>query len=313
MSAVNSGHNHFEQWLISLQTPEVRALAWSCFGEHWGELIAPHSQAAPRPYQIADFELTAERRTWLEQLDQNPSPLLEHLAQRCRSSRLGLRFESYWHFFLVQDPNTELLAHNLAVHDVTGRTLGELDILYFCHEQEKTVHLELAVKFYLASQMQYQEKQALSQWLGPECRDRLDLKLGRLLQHQLPLIDTPVCQQAIAEAGIQLQGPIISALWLKGRLFHAFEPAQSLHQRWLSLSQMQALPQAAEWRLLEKPDWLSQFPTQLGQVNKAEKTAANISTEELSRPRMFYRLADDKENRRLEHCMLTPDDWPGDV
>ena len=67
------------------------------------------------------FELDAQRRRWLVQLDEQPEPLLAHLAAR-RSRRLGLYFESLWHFFLQQDPATDLLATNLAVR-TADRTL----------------------------------------------------------------------------------------------------------------------------------------------------------------------------------------------
>ena len=123
---------------------EVRDLAWSCFAP---PLIRVQQAAPDSNVRDCTPELSAQRRQWLEHLDRDPSALLEYLATRS-SRRLGIYFESLWQFFLREDPDFELVAHNLPVHDGT-RTLGEFDCIYFCKTRERFIHLELAAKFFL--------------------------------------------------------------------------------------------------------------------------------------------------------------------
>ena len=171
-----------------LVTPEVRDLAWACFGP---DLLAENQ----RPGWPADghLPLSEARADRLRQLDRAPSPLLSFLGQRS-GGRLGLYFEALWHFFLARDPDVELLAHNLPVKDAT-RTIGEFDLLYRDLPRERCVHLELAVKYYLGAP-------GSDQWIGPNQADRLDLKLDRLLQHQTRLGQHPAARPQLERLGI---------------------------------------------------------------------------------------------------------------
>jgi hypothetical protein len=104
------------------QTLEVRDLAWACFSP---PLMDTARLAVGRAdVENCSFPLTPLRRAWLEKLDRDASPLLTHLSV-LHSRRLGVYFESLWHFFLAQDPEVELVAHNLPVTS-DGRTLGEV-------------------------------------------------------------------------------------------------------------------------------------------------------------------------------------------
>jgi hypothetical protein len=125
-----------------------------------------------------------------------------------------LYFEALWHFFLARDPAFELVAHNLAIRDGC-RTVGEFDCLYYCRAQRRHFHLELAVKFYLGYD---------HQWLGPNARDRLDLKLARLEGHQLRLADDPAATETLQRLGIVAPGRQVA---IRGRLF---PPLQHLNR-----------------------------------------------------------------------------------
>ena len=183
----------------------VRDLAWACFSP---TLVS--SQALSPALANARFALTPERVRWLESLDRSPDPLLRHLQQR-PVRRLGLYFESLWQFFLARDAAVELLAHNLPVRS-ESRTIGEFDCLYYCRERRRPVHLELAVKFYLGQ---------AGRWIGPDSRDRLDIKLDRLSQHQMRLGDHPEGRRVLAEHGIR---DPLREMELKGGLFQPAPP-----------------------------------------------------------------------------------------
>ena len=271
--------------LASLHTPWVRALAWCCFAKQ--PLDARQLPAAPPP-----LTLTEARQRWLLQLDRQPQPLLDWLDQRCRSPRLGLVFECLWHFFLQQDPQTELIANNLPIRD-GDRSVGELDILYRCHQRDTVVHLELAVKFYLDAGRPQLAGRDQSRWLGPDCRDRLDKKIDRLQQHQLPLPHTQWGQSVLAELGID---EWLTELVFAGRLFHAIDRRTSTAQlpanSWIHWQQWQHSElRELDWLHLEKPDWFTDVGRRPEFPASGPKRPIMLSWNE----------------RRL---MLCPDQWP---
>ena len=198
------------------RTQEVRDLAWACFSPP----LLHVQQLADDGYNIADcgLSLTPAREAWLLALDHNADDLLEHLEKR-PTTRLGIYFERLWHFFLERDPGLELIAHNLPVHD-EGRTLGEFDCLYYCHQRQRHFHLELAVKYYLAHRQSTTTETASHwyEWLGPNTHDRLDRKIEHLLQRQSRLSENPVARQRLQKLGIPEPAREIA---LKGYLFHS--------------------------------------------------------------------------------------------
>lgn len=212
--------------LTPFSTQQVRDLAWACFSQ---PLIFAGELDAAAALTDASFALTHSRRAWLEGLDRSPQPLLQHLANR-RSHRLGIYFESLWQFFLGEDPAFELLAHNLPIHH-EGRTLGEFDCLYFCHDRQQVVHLELAVKFFLGLRARQASNDGrgdppqtseAKHWLGPDAKDRLDLKLAHLLQRQTRLSDTPAAREALSALNIEVGCKEVA---FKGYLFtHSTQP-----------------------------------------------------------------------------------------
>lgn len=262
----------------------------------------------------ASFALTNERCDWLRALDQHPQPLRAHLALG-HSKRLGLHFERLWHFFLAQDSEVELLAHNLPVRDST-RTLGEFDCIYYCHQRQRNVHLELAVKFYLSAPGAI--SQALSNWLGPNSRDRLDLKLQRMLTHQIRLADTPQGASVLAELGIK---DTLREIEIKGRLFaHCPSPAPAPSgynttlplSQWCFISDLPGIDDigVARYLPLERQQWLA--PVNNGgneALSLADLTAlVTKQWQNDSRP-MQVAVIDDGgcEQRRF---FLVQDNWP---
>lgn len=250
-------------YLYPYQTREVRDLAWACFSP----TLLRAQQLADDGHNVADCDLplTPARQLWLEQLDRDATPLLEYLGGG-QDRRLGIYFERLWHFFLSRDPALELVAHNLAVRD-GGRTLGEFDCIYRCHDRQRHYHLELAVKFYLG-QRQAPTGEIASrwhEWLGPNTHDRLDRKIDRLFQHQIRLGDTPAGRARLASLGIPEPAREVC---IKGHLFrpvgdtmpppYGFNEQQSLGE-WLPFDQLQQylLRQTSQaYLLLPRRQWL---------------------------------------------------------
>lgn len=301
--------------LYPYQTPQVRDLAWSCFSSSLLSMTG-HEQVAG-----CALELTPARQAWLQQLDRDATPLLDFLT-RHPATRLGLYFEALWHFFLQQDPRTELIAHNLPVID-QGRTLGEFDCLYYCRQRRRHVHLELAVKLYLhyAPQNVTGSHSAMSEWLGPNSRDRLDLKVKHLLGRQIRLGDRAASRQLLAGLGI---GELDREVVLKGYLFdHHQHPAtlpeeidpQARPAPWLRLSELPDFLQRHQhhccYRPLARLRWLA--PANSNDPGKSFdqgqlKTALEQMMARNHRPVLVAAL--DGSGREYLRFFVTGADWP---
>jgi len=200
----------------------VRDLAWTCFSPplvHIAHLVGANS-----PVSAYTPQFTPARALWLKVQDDDPAPLLKHLAMR-PTHRLGVYFEQLWHFFLQHDPATELIAHNLAVRD-GGKTLGEFDCILYDKQQRCYIHLELAVKFFLGvpqAARKFPIEGSALDWLGPDQKDRLATKLDQLLLRQILLTDAPAARALLGGLAIT---DITQQIALKGYLFQA--PGSSL-------------------------------------------------------------------------------------
>lgn len=124
-------------------------------------------------------------------LDTDPSPLVEHF-QQLKSGHLGLRFEHFIAYWLIISPNYELLAQNIQIiepftnpNKQGSHTHGELDFIIRDTHTNKTIHLEVAVKFYLGCPP-YEDS---FRWFGTNTRDQLGKKVTHLKQHQTQLSD----------------------------------------------------------------------------------------------------------------------------
>lgn len=241
----------------TLHDPAVRDLAWV--------IGAPGLlEAATPPYQgrvVDDAWCSAQLQnctSWLQALDRSPQPLHQYIATRA-TRRLGHYFETLIIFWLSHNADTHIIATNLQVQDEL-RTLGEYDLL-FRDVDGKITHWEAAVKFYL-QQEPVAEQHA---FIGPGTRDRLDLKLDRVFQHQLLLGESAAGQQALPP-GIRLDR---ARAFIKGYLFyHASSPAGSAvpgisakHLRgWWARHTLDNLPQVSSesrWTLLPRLSWLA--------------------------------------------------------
>ncbi|HYX32910.1 MAG TPA: DUF1853 family protein [Oligoflexus sp.] len=206
--------------------------------------------------------------TLLEQLVHDPSPLLDWVAHR-PSHRLGYYFEQLFLFWLSHlGPITSLHGHRPVVEN--HRTLGELDILGFDQDTGEGFHFELAIKFYLQVAKDRVEP---CDFVGPKAQDRLDIKLDRLFQKQLRLLETEAGRRAIPR---ELQNvPILSQAFVQGGLFYPLEvwlgseaprvPAGLMSTApigwWIRMDQVpprdwSQLP-ADQWSDLPRLEWLS--------------------------------------------------------
>jgi len=162
--------------------------------------------------------------------------------------RLGLRFERIWAWALHRLPGWQCLAEEVQVRD-GKRTLGGLDLLARHHD--RVLHLELAVKFYLCRRGASGERR--SDWVGPNVRDRLDLKLGRMRSHQLAMGSRPPTHATLLALGLPL--PDTSLAVLRGVCFSDWRsPETGGAGRWCTVDELEdTVPQA---HVLKRTEWL---------------------------------------------------------
>ena len=294
--------------------PHVRDLAWA--------ILSPPLLA--EGYCQQRHPLTASRWSaepglladWLLCLDEQPTVLESWLAQH-NLRRLGTYYERLWQFALCQIPDVELLVANLQIRKA-NQTLGELDLLL--RDAEGVHHLELAVKFYLGRGAGDCTRHEL--WIGPGGQDRLDTKLERLSNHQLPLSANPHTRAVLAEL---TRSEVKSAFWLSGYLFEPWPTgcalpaganARGLRGRWVyerDWPGLQTSRENAHWHLLARSAWLA--PARLADVAIWQPPALEAWLQQRlidQRPLLLVRLEPDAKGywEESERIFLVGDNWP---
>lgn len=243
--------------LDTLRDPIVRDLAWAIGSPGLVEPSYPDYLGRTVDDAWCDAQLQASA-AWLTALDLSPAALHRFVAAR-PTRRLGHYFETLLAYWLAHMPDTQIIATNLQVQD-EQRTLGEYDFL-FRDAADAICHWEAAVKFYLRVEPLAEQRA----FIGPGTRDRLDLKLERVFQHQLLLGHTPVGQQALPQGLL----PDKAQAFIKGYLFYhastlrpaAIRGISAAHlSGWWARHTREKLPQTSaesRWIILPRLRWLA--------------------------------------------------------
>ena len=125
-----------------------------------------------------------------------------------------MQAEACFAAYLNQSPRFELLAANLQIHG-KKETLGELDYIVRNLKTEKTIHIELACKFYLYDENAGDTEE--EKWIGPNRKDNLFDKLEKVKRKQFPLLQTDEAIEKLTALGIP--PPVSQQLCLKAFLF----------------------------------------------------------------------------------------------
>jgi len=308
--------------LPRLKQRAARDLYWACFSH---DLMAADCNVAPYHQVLNCFP---HLESWFLDIDADPAHLIDHLAQ-LKSTRLGLYFESLWEYYLRYAGVAELLEKNLQVRE-GKQTLGECDFIYYCLRRRCHIHLETAVKFYLGVPDSYGggvgDLAETKAWIGPACRDRLDIKYDALIARQLSLSQTKPGRESLQRLGVE---NVSKELALKGVLFYPAlmselpSPRGYAHQHkrgvWLNVSQfIKGIDEASLWQVLQRRQWCSPMLTD----DEACLLSSNTLHEKMST--YFF----DSKNppiqitsmKRMHDCwvegrryFIVPDDWDGDL
>ncbi len=262
-------------WL-NYKNPLVRDLAWAIGSP---ALITSNPQHLLQNHLAGDAQTPAAscnywpEPSWfetqlqaylpaLDQLERNPEPLAA-ILKALKSPRLGIYFEALLTYWLATSERYLLLQRNLpirAINSASGHqtTIGEFDFIVLDKLTNKTLHWEVAIKYYLGlGNIEYPW-----QWFGPNKKDRLDLKLKHLLHKQTKLSNHPASKKTLDNLGIQ-----IDETWviLKGYLFYPFNsPTQRpaflsqshLRGDWQKASEFERCEEVQQWKKLDRKQWL---------------------------------------------------------
>lgn len=297
--------------LLRYKNRAVRDLAWA---------IASPALLKPGPatcFWYGDewyrglFEASKKR---LEQLDREPTSLLQRLAQQ-KDRRLGNYFETLWAFWLDESPDFEIIEHNMQISD-GGRTIGELDFVVLDKITGKFHHWELAIKFYLGVGDTCNQ----ANWHGPGKRDRLDIKVDHLTSRQSLLSQQPIVNELLRAKGIEIDS---CGVILKGRLFYPHRaganirlPANAnpdhLHSHWIDRDHFMELGSDDDTYLaMLKSGWMSNIDGFDGEklYSRADLMAA-VDRGDFRLPLLVVRMAAGVESGRI---FVVPNGWEYDL
>ena len=225
MAVAPTTSSYFEPWL-QFKQPLVRQLAFCIASPNILQQI-PNELEIRYPFHFHPSELWHKHfkayLPRLKQLEQHPSELVEFL-QKLKSTRLGLRFEMFMWFWLLDHPYHpyQLLGHSIQKID-GPRTVGELDFILKNTESGEVEHWEVALKYYLAER-DFQ----LPYWYGLNRSDTLARKLNHFTQKQFQF-DEALGQQ-IQQRYCVLKGQLYLPIQRTSTLPNWVNPARRIGQ-----------------------------------------------------------------------------------
>lgn len=177
-------------------------------------IVLPNEQLSPScEWYSSEFYLDLYNTSsdWFAEVSRHPEKI-QMLVDEQKDKRLGKLFETLWAAYLNDSERFEIVEQNLQIIE-NGKTLGELDLIVVDLKTNKMLHWELAVKFYLGMGDTSQWRN----WYGPSRKDRLDLKMSHLLNHQTILCQHETTKKILKSKNIKIDN---CAVIMKGCLFY---------------------------------------------------------------------------------------------
>jgi uncharacterized protein len=230
---------------------------------------------------------------------------LRAFLKRQPRHKVGHYFECLIQFWLERIRGFELVAHRHQVMD--GKlTLGELDFV-FRDDNGRLNHWETAVKFYLCDRENVVKD---SCFIGPNTADTLERKIERLAGHQLPLSEVAYPEVEIRRA------------FVKGRIYrHPFQAPEPINSEllnirhltgaWIRHADLGWLDEIdpagdCDYRILEKPYWLSASPSAALDVNNLRVTLAG----HFETGKQSIHVGISRNGAEIERLFVVADEWP---
>jgi len=291
----------------------VRDLAWALSSP---PLVSGLSLCCDWPDSLWYQQIYQQSEKWIKSVDADPAEL-DELINAQKDRRLGKYFETLWLYWLRNNHRYQLVENNVQVI-IGGETLGELDFIVYDTVAKKTIHWELAIKFYLG----VGDTREMGNWHGPHLRDRLDLKINHLLHRQSAITRRKRVVQWLQQQGIRVDG---CAVILKGRLYFpwplyqqkggiaAIAPApctrELLHGWWFKGSEFDdVFDEDALFLPLLNRGWMEKIPTFC--ALKMQAKHAIFKTVSNGKVRLPLHVQVSSPRGIGDRAFLVADDWP---
>ncbi|WP_020567654.1 DUF1853 family protein [Neolewinella persica] len=135
-----------------------------------------------------------------------------------KNHRLGKLVEEFVFHQVKSRPSTSWIDDNVQIQK-DKRTVGEIDALFY--DDGRPVHLEIAYKFYLYDTIEdYDEP--LAYWIGPNRKDSLFYKLGKLHLKQFALLHSELTRPYLEDYKLEVS-TIRQMLCFKAQLFLPYQ------------------------------------------------------------------------------------------
>ena len=195
---------------------------------------------------------------WVQGLLNKHCITFHHFPSISSTPRLGIHYENMVNNILINLLNPIDIKRNIQVKS-EKITLGEFDFL--AGDKRQGFHIECAIKFYL----RVGTGSALSDFVGPQKRDRLDIKWEKMCTKQIKLSETEAGHEVCRQLGIH---PTEKKLLIQGFLFHPFldQSCPNLHPSinpqhnmgwWLRQKEIHRFDPTDQFMPMDKPFWLS--------------------------------------------------------
>ncbi|MDT0556757.1 DUF1853 family protein [Patiriisocius hiemis] len=212
---------------------------------------------------------------------------------------LGKQAEFLFESYLNVSKRYNIIASNIQIQGAT-ETLGEIDYLVKDTLLHKTLHIELACKFYLFDGSQ---KDRFAKWIGPNRKDSLQEKVDKLTTKQFPILYKDETKPVLDKYGLNSSG-IEQQLCLKAFLFIPEELKKdgftSAFQKcivgyWVNYNVLQ-LESNASYYIPSKREWLQPIASikHWLDAKNAQKTISQSISEKRS-PLVYKKTAQNVE------------------
>ena len=235
----------------------------------------------------------------LDAQDKSPHLIQSYLSDMT-SFRLGHYFEKLIAYWLLINPRFEIVHNNLVINQ-DKRTIGEIDFIIRDLYHNKTIHLEVAVKFYL--QVKQDER---SYWFGTNLNDRLDLKMDKLFNKQIELSNNEIAKEELAKQGIEIDDHWVI---IKGRLFS--KRNELINNSWFTNKEFSRLANDSKWIILDKSFWLADatnidYNFLTSDIYNRSEITDIVTNKNNSRPLCVAEVINNRESKRI---FITPENW----
>ena len=218
-----------------------------------------------------DFIETQKVQALQQHFESNNS-LLDTIFKNIKST-VGDYFERLVLLWLSLDEVNQDITHNIKLFE-GKRTIGELDFLYFDSLLKTSIHLEVAIKYYL-----WVEKNGSLQFVGPNTSDTLLRKYHKMRNQQMCLSET----EAASHLTLIASHPSKARGLMKGYLFYprqngplnsedipSFVNPEHLRGWWSHISTLDLSDTGNNfWLVLNKPFWLA-LPENIQPMSRQE-------------------------------------------